>query len=157
MTPVPHNSLADVYAVGQHYGPAYKTHARTVARCVPRKQKVSLSREREPDLGQRDRLVFLALWPCLIHPFHLRFFLSFSSSFVFFQWGGVTKPLDRPFIYFFFFSPLRYYFYFRYWVFFLPFCWKRTSQTWIPSLSLVSLCFVLLEREREAINERPVQ
>ena len=101
MTPVPHNSLADVYAVGQHYGPAYKTHARTVARCVPRKQKVSLSREREPDLGQRDRLVFLALWPCLIHPFHLRFFLSFSSSFVFFQWGGVTKPLDRPFIYFF--------------------------------------------------------
>ena len=101
MTPVPHNSLADVYAVGQHYGPAYKTHARTVARCVPRKQKVSLSREREPDLGQRDRLVFLALWPCLIHPFHLRFFLCFSSSFVFFQWGGVTKPLDRPFIYFF--------------------------------------------------------
>ena len=101
MTPVPHNSLADVYAVGHHYGPAYKTHARTVARCVPRKQKVSLSREREPDLGQRDRLVFLALWPCLIHPFHLRFFLSFSSSFVFFQWGGVTKPLDRPFIYFF--------------------------------------------------------
>ena len=101
MTPVPHNSLADVYAVGQHYGPAYKTHARTVARCVPRKQKVSLSREREPNLGQRDRLVFLALWPCLIHPFHLRFFLCFSSSFVFFQWGGVTKPLDRPFIYFF--------------------------------------------------------
>ena len=101
MTPVPHNSLADVHAVGQHYGPAYKTHARTVARCVPRKQKVSLSREREPDLGQRDRLVFLALWPCLIHPFHLRFFLCFSSSFVFFQWGGVTKPLDRPFIYFF--------------------------------------------------------
>ena len=106
MTPVPHNSLADVYAVGQHYGPAYKTHARTVARCVPRKQKVSLSREREPDLGQRDRLVFLALWPCLIHPFHLRFFLSFSSSFVFFQWGGVTKPLDRPFIYFFFLLPI---------------------------------------------------
>ena len=101
MTPVPHNSLADVHAVGQHYGPAYKTHARTVARCVPRKQKVSLSREREPNLGQRDRLVFLALWPCLIHPFHLRFFLCFSSSFVFFQWGGVTKPLDRPFIYFF--------------------------------------------------------
>lgn len=106
MTPVPHNSLADVYAVGQHYGPAYKTHARTVARCVPRKQKVSLSREREPDLGQRDRLVFLALWPCLIHPFHLRFFLCFSSSFVFFQWGGVTKPLDRPFIYFFFSLPI---------------------------------------------------
>ena len=118
MTPVPHNSLADVHAVGQHYGPAYKTHARTVARCVPRKQKVSLSREREPNLGQRDRLVFLALWPCLIHPFHLRFFLSFSSSFVFFQWGGVTKPLDRPFIFIFFLSPLRYYFYFRYWFFF---------------------------------------
>ena len=106
MTPVPHNSLADVHAVGQHYGPAYKTHARTVARCVPRKQKVSLSREREPNLGQRDRLVFLALWPCLIHPFHLRFFLCFSSSFVFFQWGGVTKPLDRPFIYFFFLLPI---------------------------------------------------